>query len=636
MRYNQGFSAPADPEGPHVTSPATSDHLVRMMRRRIAATPDNVAMRRKVGDEWTGITYRQLGERVDAVASWLIDAGVQPGERVVIFAPNLPEWTVADLATMAAGAVPVPIYATGTPAQAAHVIADAGARVAFVGGTDQYAKLAGVRRAGAAAGGPAGVPSGAAPRATLDRVVVFDRATALDGEDSCYLEEALSHAPSPELAAREAAGKVTDVATIIYTSGTTGDPKGAVLTFDNFLSQFEAVDAYFQVGPADRSLAFLPLSHAYERTWTFYILLRGAQNHYLEDPKRVVDALREVRPTCMVSVPRLYEKIYATAHHLIAEGPAYKRALFEWAVEVGHTYAYARKRGEAVGPWLALRHAVADRLVLRKIRDIVGGPKNFFSAGGAPLSSAIEEFFFSAGLLICQGYGLTETSPMITCNRPGDFKFGTVGKVIPGSEVRLAPDGEILVRGRNVMAGYFGRPKETAEAFVDGWLKTGDIGTLDSDGFVWITDRKKDLIITSGGKNIAPSRIESVIGQDYYIEQVAAVGDGRHYLAALIVPQFEALEEWARERGYTFDSARSMVKDARIVQFIEERIEQQQSVLANHERVKRFTILNERFSQVGGEITPTLKNIRAAIAAKYEQAINAMYASEQDQARHMS
>ena len=203
-----------------------------------------------------------------------------------------------------------------------------------------------------------------------------------------------------------------------------------------------------------------------------------------------------------------------------------------------------------MGPWLAARHALADRLVLHKIRDIVGGPKNFFSAGGAALSQAIEEFFFAAGLLICQGYGLTETSPMLTCNRPGDFKFGTVGKVIPGCEVRIAPDGEILARGRNVMRGYFNRPQETTESFEDGWLKTGDIGDFDEDGFLRITDRKKDLIITSGGKNIAPSRIESVIGQDYYIEQVAAVGDGRHYLSALIVPQFEALEEWARENGY--------------------------------------------------------------------------------------
>jgi long-chain acyl-CoA synthetase len=591
----------------------TTEHLVRLIRQRIAATPDNVAMRRPVGREWQGITYRELGARVDAVASWLIQAGVAPVDRVAIIGPNSPEWSIADLAIMSVGAIPVPIYATSTPQQIAHILADAGARVAFVGTGELYGKLSGVR-------GPGGL---------LSRIVVFDQGVRLDGDDSCYIGEALAQPVSPEVAARGAATGIHDIATIIYTSGTTGEPKGVVLTFDNFSSQFEAVDAFFRVTTADRSLCFLPLSHAYERTWTFYILLKGAQNFYLDDPKRVIEAMTEVRPTCMVSVPRLYEKIYATAHHKATAGPAFKRKLFEWAIGVGREYAYAKRDGKPIGASLAARHAVADRLVLHKVRDIVGGPKNFFSAGGAALSPAIEEFFFAAGLLICQGYGLTETSPMLTCNRPGDFKFGTVGKVIPGCQVRIASDGEVLVRGRNVTQGYFNKPAETTESFEDGWLKTGDIGDFDADGFLRITDRKKDLIITSGGKNIAPSRIESVIGQDYYIEQVAAVGDGRHYLSALVVPQFEALEEWARERGYSFDSVRTMVKDARIVQFISERIEQQQSVLAHHERVKRFTLLNERFSQGGGEITPTLKNIRAAISAKYAHAIKEMYASEQ-------
>jgi long-chain acyl-CoA synthetase len=271
---------------------------------------------------------------------------------------------------------------------------------------------------------------------------------------------------------------------------------------------------------------------------------------------------------------------------------------------------------------------VADRLVLHRIRDAVGGPKNVFSAGGASLSPEIERFFFAAGLLVCQGYGLTETSPMLTCNRPGEFRFGTVGKPIPGCEIRIAADGEILARGPNVMRGYFGRERETREAFEDGWLKTGDVGEFDADGFLKITDRKKDLIITSSGKNIAPSLVESVIGKDYYIDQVAAVGEGRHYLAALVVPQFEALEEWARERGLTYESLRALVRDARVVAFIAERIETQQAVLARHERVKRFALLSEPFTQGGGEITPSLKNIRAAIAAKHAAVINAMYSGE--------
>jgi long-chain acyl-CoA synthetase len=587
------------------------DHLVRLIRRRIAATPDAVAMRHKVGAEWREMTYRQLGSSIDAVASWLIDAGVGRGDRVAIYATNTPWWTIADLAILAAGAVTVPIYSTNTALQAEHIVRDAGVRIVFVGGAEQYSHLAGLRGA----------------EGLIERVVAFDAGIALDLLDSCPISVPLAHPRSPDLVARGEASRADDVATIIYTSGTTGEPKGVVLTFENLVVQFEALDSFFSVTDQDRSLCFLPLSHAYERAWTFYVLYRGAQNFYLDDPKRVIDTMQEVRPTCMVSVPRLYEKIYAAAHHEASQGSALKRRLFRWAVGVGSRYAHTRRRGDRVGAALAAEHAVADRLVLHKIRDIVGGPKNFFSAGGAALSKEIEEFFFAAGLLICQGYGLTETAPVLTCNRPGDFEFGTVGKVIPGCELKVAPDGEILVRGRNVMRGYYGKPTATAEAFEDGWFKTGDVGELDERGFLRITDRKKDLIITSGGKNIAPSRIESVLGQDYYIEQVAAIGDGRHHVAALVVPHFEALEQWARERGIAFDSFRAMVKDHRIVDFIGQRIDERQAELPRYERVKKFTLLHERFSQVGGELTPTLKNIRTAIAKKYANAIDAMYAS---------
>jgi long-chain acyl-CoA synthetase len=590
-------------------------HLVELIRRQIAATPDGVAMRHRVGTDWKAITYAELGRHIDAVASWLVDQGVARGDRIVIYAPNTPWWSVADLGIMAAGGVSVPIYATNTAVQAEHIVRDAGASVAFVGGADQYAHLAPVR-------------AGLGP---IRKVVSFDPGVALDLTDSCSMSVPLSHPLSPALAGRTAAAGPDDVATIIYTSGTTGEPKGVVLTFANLVMQFDALDRYFDVSTRDRSLCFLPLSHAYERAWTFYILSRGAQNYYLEDPKTVIDTMQAVRPTCMVSVPRLYEKIYTTARFKVSQGSAVRRRIFQWSVAVGKRYAHKRKRGGRIGPVLAAEHALADTLVLHKIRDIVGGPKNFFSAGGAALAEEIEEFFFAAGLLICQGYGLTETSPMLTCNRPGDFKFGTVGKAIPGCELRIAGDGEILARGPNITQGYYNRPHDTAEAFEDGWFRTGDIGSIDADGYVRITDRKKDLIITSGGKNIAPSRIESIIGQDYYIEQVAAIGDGRQHLSALIVPHFEALEQWAKERGITYDSLVQMVKDHRIKDFIAQRIEERQQVLAQHERVKKFTLLHERFSQMGGELTPTLKNIRAAIAEKYAHLIDAMYA---DHPRH--
>jgi long-chain acyl-CoA synthetase len=590
-------------------------HLLTLIRRQIAATPDGVAMRHQVGAEWVGITYGELGRRIDAVASWLIDNGVAAGDRVVIYAPNTPWWSIADLSIMSAGAIAVPIYATNTASQAEHVVRDSGATVAFVGGADHYSHLVRVRH-------------GAGP---ITRVVSFDPGVSLDLSDSCSMSVPLGHPVSAALPGRISAASVDDIATIIYTSGTTGEPKGVVLSYRNLVVQFEALDRFFSVTDTDRSLCFLPLSHSYERAWTFYILSRGAQNFYLEDPKRILEAMQQVRPTCMVSVPRLYEKIYSTVRHKVGQGSPTKRKMFHWAVDVGKRYAYAKQAGKRVGPALAAQHAVADRLVLQKLRDIVGGPKNFFSAGGAALSKEIEEFFFAAGLLVCQGYGLTETSPMLTCNRPGDFKFGTVGKVIPHCELKIAADGEILARGPNVSRGYFNRPQDTIDMFEDGWFKTGDIGSFDEDGYVRITDRKKDLIITSGGKNIAPSRIESIIGQDYYIEQVAAIGDGRHHLSALVVPHFEALEQWAKERGITYDSMVAMVKDHRIVAFIAERIEARQAELAQHERVKKFTLLHERFSQMGGELTPTLKNIRSAIAEKYAHLIDAMYAEHHHQ-----
>lgn len=589
-----------------------AQHVVAAIRDRIAASGDRPAMAWKAGGTWQTLTYREMGERVDALASWLIQAGLQRGDRAVIFALNCPQWSIADLAIMAAGGVPVPIYATDPPNQAAHVVRDSGARIAFAGGADQFAALAGVR-------GPSG---------PVERTVVFDASVALDGPGAYHLDTLPRGTDAATVASRLGETAVDDVATIIYTSGTTGERKGAVLTHRNLYSQFEAVDAYFSVTEADRSLCILPLSHAYERAWTFYILYKGAANYYLDDPKKAVDAMHEVRPTCMVSVPRLYEKIYATARHRLSQSPPLKRAIAAWAMEVGRKVGYARARGERVGPVPAVKHALADRLVLGKIREVFGGPKQVLSAGGARLEPEIEEFFFAAGLLVCQGYGLTETSPMVTCNRPGDFRFGTVGKPIPGCELRVGADGEILVRGTNVTQGYFGRERETREAFEDGWFRTGDIGEIDADGFVRITDRKKDLIITSGGKNVAPALVESVIGKDYYIDQIAAVGEGRHYLAALVVPQFEALEAWARERGLTYESLRALVRDARVVAFIAERIEQQQAGLARHERVKRFALLSERFTQGGGEITPTLKNVRAAIAAKYASVINAMYSSE--------
>jgi long-chain acyl-CoA synthetase len=401
-----------------------------------------------------------------------------------------------------------------------------------------------------------------------------------------------------------------------------------MLTHGNIFHQFKAIQGQFQVGPGDRSLCFLPLSHVYERSWSFYVFQCGAENNYLVNPKEVIAAMSEVKPTVMVSVPRLYEKIYAAAIHGLEQGSAVKKKLFNWAIGVGRQYQYQVKdQGSAAG-LLSLQHKLADKLVLSKVRDVVGGSKNFFSAGGAPLSKDIEEFFFAVGLLVCEGYGLTETSPMVTFNTPKAFKFGTVGKPIPDCQVKIADDGEILVKSPSVTQGYYNKPEATAEAFRSGWFHTGDVGEFDEEGFLVITDRIKDLIITSGGKNVAPQKIETVYAKDHFIEQFIVIGDRFKFISALLVPNFEVLEAYAQEQGIDYRSREELVANDAIYAFYKARIDGRSEELANYERVKVFTLLPTPFAQETGELTPTQKLKRKVISERYAAQIAAMYAED--------
>ncbi|CAN5822751.1 long-chain fatty acid--CoA ligase [soil metagenome] len=589
------------------------DHLAFMIRESVRAHGAKIAMRYKDGAAWRSISYAELGARIQAVAKALVESGIREGDMVGIYSQNAPEWTVADFGILSARAVSVPIYATNNAGQAEYIANDAGLKLVFVDGQDRYDKVMSF--------------VGGGPRS----VVVFDRATKLSGEGSQYFDDFIRMGAASTRDAEVEKGlesaAAADVATVIYTSGTTGDPKGAMLTHQNFFHQFRALDDRFDVGEADRSLCFLPLSHVYERAWSFYVFRCGAQNNYLADPKNVVTCMPEVRPTAMVSVPRLYEKICATVKDRIGKGSGPRRALFRWAMDIGKKYEARKKERRPIGTLLAVRHRVADALVLSKIRDIVGGEKNFFSAGGAPLSQEIEEFFFAAGLLICQGYGLTETSPMVACNAPGAFKFGTVGRPILGCEVKIAPSGEILVRGGNVMKGYYKKPAATAEAFEDGWFKTGDVGAIDQDGFLQITDRIKDLIVTSQGKKVAPQHVESLFGSDPYVEHLAVLGDRRTYVTALIVPAFAILEQHARENGIPFASRQELVARKEIVALYEQHILEVGKSLAGFEQIKRFTLLPNEFSQEGGELTPTQKIKRRFVEQKYRAVIDAMYAT---------
>jgi long-chain acyl-CoA synthetase len=590
------------------------DHLAFMIRDSVRAHGAKTAMRYRDGGAWHSISYAELGEKILAVAKALLESSIQEGDMVGIFARNAPEWAIADFGILSAKAVSVPIYSTNTAKQAEYIASDAGLKLVFVGDQVQYDKVMSFR---------ASTPQ-------LQRVVAFDKTTKLSGDGSLSFDDFIRMgAASPrdaEVEKRLESATSEDVATIIYTSGTTGDPKGAVLTHANFFHQFRAVDERFEVGTRDRSICFLPLSHTYERLWSYYVFRCGAENNYLADPKDVVTCMPEVRPTAMVGVPRLYEKICAAVLDRAGMGSAARRALFRWAMDVGKECQYRKKEKRPIGPLLALQHRVADALVLSKIRDVVGGEKNFFSCGGAPLSKDVEEFFFAAGLLICQGYGLTETSPMLTCNAPGAFKFGTVGRPILGCEIRIAKSGEILARGGNVMKGYYKKPAETAATFEDGWFKTGDVGAIDEDGFLHITDRIKDLIITSQGMNIAPQHIEAMFGSDPYVEHVAILGDKRSYVSALVVPSFPVLERHARENGIPFASREELVTRPEIIAFYEGRIQGVNEGLAGYEQVKRFTLMPSEFTQDGGELTPTLKIKRRFVEQKYRAVIDAMYA----------
>ena len=584
-------------------------HLARMLRESATSFGPLEAMRYRDAGGWHSITYAALGTRIEAMARALVSAGIEAGDRVAIFAPNSPEWAVADFGVLTAGAVGVPIYATDTARQAEQVFLDSGAKLLFVGGQEQYDKAVAFE-----SGPPA--------------IVALEPATRLSDPRSSSLADFLSRATSgsaAEVDARLSAAKLEDLATIIYTSGTTGDRKGAMLTHANFASQFRALDERFQFGPEDRSLCFLPLSHVYERAWSYFVFRSGAANVYLRDPKDAVVAMPEVRPTAMVSVPRLYEKVYAAIQDRVSKSPPLRRRVFRWALAVGAAFEHASRTGRRVGPALRVQHALADRLVLSKIREAVGGDKKFFSAGGAPLSKEIEEFFLSVGLLVCQGYGLTETSPMVTCNSPGAFRFGTVGRPILGCEVRIGDAGEVQVRGDNVMKGYWGKPAETAAVFEDGWFRTGDVGVLEPDGYLRITDRIKDLIITSQGKNVAPQRVEGMLAGHPLLEQVVVVGDRRSFLSALIVPNFPALEERARKDGIPFATREELVKRPEVVALYEQILRERSGELAGYEQIKRFQLLPRELSQEAGEVTPTLKVRRRVVEQRFREEIDALY-----------
>ena len=417
-----------------------------------------------------------------------------------------------------------------------------------------------------------------------------------------------------------------DLATIIYTSGTTGVPKGAMLSHYNLVNNIETLHSLVDFNGGDRALSFLPLSHVLERMCTYAWLYVGACIAYAESVDTVADNLMEARPTIMVSVPRFFDKFYAAVIDSVLASPNLQRRIFFWALQIGRKYAQLKLNHSHLPAWLKLRYQLASKLVFSKIVERTGGRIRFFVSGGAPLSREIAEFFYALGIMIIEGYGLTETSPVISLNTLTDFKFGTVGKILPGEEVKFAPDGEILVRGPNVMKGYFNKEAETKEAFEDGWFKTGDVGYLDQDGFLVITDRKKDIIVTSGGKNVAPQPIENALAASPYIANAVVVGDRRKFVSALIVPDFEKLKKYAAENDITFSSDKELVEKPEIYEFFMKETNRLTPHLASYEKIKKIIIIDRDFEIEAGEMTPTLKVRRKVVEEKYKPLIDRLYA----------
>jgi len=570
----------------------------------------------KVAGKYRDISYRELRTAVMQTANGLAALGVARGDRIALISENRPEWVITDLAMMYLGVINVSIYPTLTAKQIEYILRDAGCSFVIVSTVLQLKKILSIR-----------------PSNPVVKKVILLSETGEDYDSSIVpfarvlqLGAAFQKDRPDFLETTKRDVKPEDVITLIYTSGTTGDPKGVMLTHNNLTSNIRASADCIPFTKEDRVLSFLPLCHSYERMAGYYTALAcGATIAYAEGIETVRSNLLEVRPTVVTTVPRLFERMYKRITKQISDGSFIRKNLFRWALRVGRAHTSASRNG-AVNPLHSLKHWIADALVFKKIRKQTGGRIKFFASGGAALAPELGEFFETVGIPIIEGYGMTESSPVITVNRIEDYKFGTVGKPIPNVEVRIAEDGEILARGPNVMKGYWKDDAATRKVIdAEGWLHTGDIGLFDEDGFLVVTDRKKHLFVSSGGKNIAPQHIENLFLQSDLIDQFILIGDGRMFLTALIVPKFEALTGLAKRLGISSTALNDLVTNERIRDSLWKEISSQQKNLASYERVRKFVLLDHPLTVEQGEITPTMKVRRKVVEEKYRDVIEKMY-----------
>lgn len=574
-------------------------------------------LRFKAGEEWRSLTYGEVARRVRELALGLHTLGITAGDRVAIWSENRPEWNLADLATLAIGAVDVPIYATQAHTQVEYILADSASRAIFVSSRFLDIALSMKRRL-----------------AGLEHIILLDstdrEVAPVVGIEELVDKGRLSFGEQPGLYERLwQAANSEDLATILYTSGSTGEPKGVMLTHKNLTANVLNSASWLQFdGRHELALTYLPFTHIFERAvWYLYAHL-GATIAYAESIDTVAKNLLEVHPTAMTSVPRMFEKIYTRIVERGLSAGFPKRQIFLWSLAIGRRWAERKDRGARVGLLLSVAHKIADALVFKKWREVLGGNIRTMISGGAPLAPEIAYLFLAAGMPILQGYGLTETSPSVSCNTETRNRIGTVGPVMDGVSVRIAADGEILVKGDTVMKGYC-RAADNDEAFTaDGWFRTGDIGHIDADGFLVITDRKKDLIKTSGGKYIAPQRLESLIKSSRFVSQVVVVGNARKFASALIVPNMELLRGYAQMKSIGYADQSELLSNPRIIDLIARQVDKYTTELAQFERVKKVALLGNEFTTESGELTPTLKPRRSVIEKKYAVVIDRLYEEE--------
>jgi long-chain acyl-CoA synthetase len=606
--------------------------FVDVFRNRVSESPRAVALRTKQGQSWIDVSWEQWDEHSQAVAGGLLSLGMKSGEKACIQSNSRYEWVVADIGILMACGVTVPIYHSNTTQQCGYIIVDSGARFIFVEDPAQLQKLIGIRDK--------------LPR--VEKVIYFSDVAKGENGALLHLDDVLGAdhrdwvLSMDDLAALgrkfNNAGNVMqenlthltgdDICTIVYTSGTTGPPKGVVLTHANFA--FEC-DAVLELGivASDTQLLFLPLAHIFAKVLYAAFIRIGAVTAFAESILKAVDNMKEIHPTIVGSVPRVFEKVHTKVVSGAQQAGGLKLKIFEWARGVGAEVCDAHENGRAVDGFLKLKHALAMKLVGRKLHDAFGGNIRFFVSGGAPLSPELSRFFFGFGLQILEGYGLTETTAATHANRLGKLRFGTVGQALSGVEVQIADDGEILVKGPNIMRGYYQRDEATNEVLrPDGWFHTGDIGELDEDAYLTITDRKKDIIVTAGGKNIAPQNIENSIKCNQFISQVMIYGDKRKFLSALVTLDEDTVRAWAEQQGIEYEDFGQLTRNQTVYELIDNVIQEKNSELPSFETIKKFVILESDFSQEDGELTPTLKVRRKFVTEKYQSLLDSFYTEQ--------